>query len=136
MLLGVDSSVLLGVLQDKERYGSWLELMLDLHRRAQLVVCDVVYAEIAGLYRAEAELQRDLQLLGLSYDAIRSETAFLAGQIYLAYRRAGGPRNNLVPDFLVGAHAIRQTDGLLATDRGYLRTYFKGLKILQPDDAR
>ena len=136
MIIGVDSSVLLGILKEKERYRSWLEFILDLHRHAQLVVCDVVYAEIAGVYRREAELQEALASLGLSYDAIRSDTAFLAGQIYSGYRRAGGPRHNLVPDFLVGAHAIQQANGLLTTDRGYLRSYFKGIKILQPDESR
>ncbi len=73
--IGVDSSVLLGILKRKERYRSWLEFILDVHRQAQLVVCDVVYAEIAGVYRREAELQEALASLGLGYDAIRSDTA-------------------------------------------------------------
>lgn len=136
MILGIDSSVLLGLVKDKAEYRPWLELILDLHSQARLVVCDVVYAEVAGLYRDERELQETLALIGLGYDAIRSDTAFLAGQIYAAYRRAGGPRTNLVPDFLVGAHAIHQADGLLTTDRGYLRSYFKGIRILQPESSR
>jgi hypothetical protein len=37
----------------------------------------------------------------------------------------------VVADFLVGAHAQLQTDGLLARDRGFFRTYFKGL-LIQP----
>ncbi len=135
MIVSVDSSVLLGVLQDRERYRSWLEFMLDLHARAQLVLCDVVYAEISGLYRDETELHHALELLGLKYDFIRSDTAFFAGQIYSAYRGAGGPRTNLIPDFLIGAHSIQQTNGLLTTDRGYLRRYFAGIKILQPTKA-
>src|SRR5207249_2189342 len=121
--LGVDSSVLLGLVKNEAAYGFWLDFILDLHSRAQLVVCDVVYAEIAGLYDDESELQRALALIGVTYDAIRSDTAFLAGEIYASYRRAGGPRTSLVPDFLVGAHALRQTNGLLTTDRGYLRKY-------------
>lgn len=136
MILAVDSSVLLGVLKEKERYRSWLDFILDLHAHAQLVVCDVVYAEIAGVYRNEAELQEALGLLGLTYDVIRPDTAFLAGQIYSTYRRAGGPRTNLVPDFLIGAHSIHQTNGLLTTDRGYLRSYFKGIKVLQPGPTK
>lgn len=136
MILGVDSSVLLGVLKERELYRSWLDFILDLHSQAQLVVCDVVYAEMAGVYRSEAELQEALALLGLGYDAIRSDTAFFAGQIYSAYRRAGGPRSNLVPDFLIGAHAIQQANGLLTTDRGYLRSYFKGIKLLQPKGSQ
>lgn len=136
MILGVDSSVLLGLVKDEAAYRPWLDFMLNLHGEAQLVVCDVVYAEVAGLYRDEAELQQALALIGLTYDVIRSDTAFLAGEIYAAYRRAGGPRTNLAPDFLVGAHAMRQTSGLLTTDRGYLRKYFKGMKIIAPKTLR
>ena len=106
-----------------------------MHSHAQLVVCDVVYAEVSGVYRNETELQEALALLGLGYDAIRSDAAFLAGQIYSSYRRAGGPRTNLVPDFLIGAHSIQQTNGLLTVDRGYLRAYFRGIKILQPSQS-
>ena len=132
MVLGVDSSILLGLVKDKTLYRPWLEFILDLNSEAQLVVCDVVYAEISSIYDDEAELQAALNLMGINYDVIRSDTAFLAGEIYTAYRHAGGPRTNLVPDFLVGAHALNQANGLLTTDRGYLRTYFRGLKLLQP----
>ena len=38
----------------------------------------------------------------------------------------------VVADFLVGAHAQLQTDGLLARDRGFFRTYFKSLRLIQP----
>ena len=76
--------------------------MLDLQANARLVVCDVVYAEVSGVYRAEGELRSALFLLGLEYD------------------------------FLVGAHALIQANGLLAADRGYLRRYFAGLKLLEP----
>jgi predicted nucleic acid-binding protein len=132
MVLAVDSSVLLGVIKHQTEYAEWLEYILDLQVGARLVICDVVYAEVGGVYRKEDELQNALARLGLEYDAIRSETAFLAGQIYAQYRQAGGPRANLIPDFLVGAHAITQANGLLAADRGYFRRYFAGIKLLRP----
>jgi predicted nucleic acid-binding protein len=40
--------------------------------------------------------------------------------------------DDLVPDFLIGAHAQRQADRVAAVDRGYLRRYFPRLRILKP----
>jgi hypothetical protein len=56
----------------------------------------------------------------------------LAGEIFKAYRRAGGPREHLIPDFLIGAHAQVQASQLAASDRGFLRRYFPKLKVIAP----
>jgi len=80
-----------------------------------------------------ARLLSQLNLIAIEYDEISAEAAHLAGKIRWTYRREGGPREHLVPDFLIAAHAQTQCTQLTAVDRGYLRRYFPGLKILQPD---
>ena len=37
-----------------------------------------------------------------------------------------------MPDFLVGAHALLQCNGLITRDEGFFRDYFKGLKVIVP----
>ena len=37
---------------------------------------------------------------------------------------------HLIADFLVGAHAVKQAQVLIAADRGYLRRYFEGLRVV------
>lgn len=132
MQLSVDSAVIISVLKGESEGEKWLTLLLELRREHQLVICEVVYAELAALFSNEPELQKCLSELGLIFDSIRPETAFCAGQIFSEYRRAGGPRTNLIPDFLVGAHALKQSGGLLSPDRGYLRSHFRKLKVFQP----
>ena len=49
-----------------------------------------------------------------------------------AYRARGGPRERLVADFLVGAHAVERADRPLTRDRGFQRGAFAGLMIVDP----
>jgi hypothetical protein len=102
------------------------------HNEGDVVICDVVAAEFFALLLDDAAFQRSLSGLGIVFSPTSLEAARLAGRIFRIYRREGGPREHLVPDFLVGAHAERQADRIAALDRGYLRRYFPRLRILKP----
>ena len=72
--------------------------------------------------------------MGIRLIDFRIEDSYHAGQAYIAYRsRTKEPKPRLLADFLVGAHAALQSDQLMTRDRGYYRTYFPKLKIVEPD---
>ena len=70
--------------------------------------------------------------MGLVYDGFTPDIATLAAQMWQDYRRRGGPRQRIISDFLIGAHAQLRADALLTRDRGYFRSYFQGLQVVTP----
>jgi predicted nucleic acid-binding protein len=133
MRTAIDSSVLWSVFRGESDARAWVDLLVAARRETSLIVCDVVFAEMAPLFRDLEELNFRLGTLGVEYDAINPASAFMAGEIFKAYRREGGPRVHLIPDFMVGAHALNQAGCLAARDRGYLRHYFPQLRIITPE---
>jgi predicted nucleic acid-binding protein len=133
MRTAIDSSVLWSIFKGESDATAWIDVMMAARRESQLIVCDVVLAEIAPLFADLEDLIARLDSLGVEYDAINPASAFAAGEIFSGYRREGGPRAHLIPDFLVGAHALYQAGCLAARDRGYLRRYFPKLRIITPE---
>ena len=58
--------------------------------------------------------------------------AFPAGQVFKQYRRRGGRRPGVLPDFFIGAHAAVSSLTVLTRDARRYRQYFPKLRIVQP----
>ncbi len=133
MITAVDSSVVIQLLRRQPGWEAWRDALSAAATEGSLVICPVVFAECAGGYPSADVAIRDFETVQLHFDDITPETAYLAGQTFLRYRREGGPREYLIPDFLIAAHARLQANRLAAIDRGYLRRYFSDLPLLVPD---
>ena len=132
MITAVDSSVLVAIYKGEQDGEAWLEKIQAERETGRLVVCDVVLAETAALFGDAREVIVFLQDLNIEFDPIRTEAAIFAGGVFKAYRRAGGPRHHMIPDFLIGSHALHQANQLAAADLGYQRRYFPRLKVIAP----
>lgn len=58
--------------------------------------------------------------------------SFLAGHAHAAYRRAGGTREAVLPDFLIGAHAAVTGRPLLTRDPRRIATHIPGATLIVP----
>ncbi|MEI8017510.1 MAG: PIN domain-containing protein [Schlesneria sp.] len=135
MITAVDSSVLWSLIKQEAGWQQWQVLLQQASTEGPLLVCPIVFAELAPSAQHEAALTGFLNRLQIAYDGLSPATAFLAGDTFRQYRLAGGPRQYLVPDFLIAAHATNQANRLAAVDRGYLRKWFPNLVLLQPESG-
>jgi predicted nucleic acid-binding protein len=132
-MIALDSSVLIDVLTNDPKYGekSFLRLQ-DAMERDDVVICGTVLAEVASRIEPEDALLDSLAELGINFSAMNEQSAVRAGIMQRRYRMRGGPRERIVADFMVGAHAMMQCGTLVTRDADFYRDYFKGLKIINP----
>ena len=133
MITAVDTSVLIDVFGADARFGaaSAAALRRCLNEGA-VVACMVVWSEIRVAFASDDACQRAMGVVGIAFSATLEPSATLAGAICKKYRAAGGKRDRVIADFLIGAHAATQCDRLLTRDRGYYKKYFTGLVVLEP----
>lgn len=132
MNTALDSSVLWAIVKQEPGHDLWLEVLSEAASEGSLVVSPVVFAELAPSAASDHRLMEFLAGLNITYVAISPAAAYLAGTTFQRYRKAGGPRQHLVPDFLIAAHAQVHADRLAAVDRGYVREWFPKLRLLEP----
>jgi predicted nucleic acid-binding protein len=135
VITAVDTNVLLDVFSDNAEFGKRSASAL---RRCiaegSLIACDVVWAETGAWFPDEQSAQSALSTLRVAYSPFDAATALAAGRSWQAYRKAGGPRERVIADFLIGAHALARAGRLLTRDRGFYRTCFAALPIIDPSD--
>lgn len=136
MITAVETNVLVDVFRDDARYcRPSAQALRQCIREGQLVVCDVVWAELAALFPSSVELEERMRQLNAVFSSMSNEAASLAGDLWRDYRKRETGRGRVIADFLIGAHAMKQAERLLTRDRGFYRDYFADLVVVDPSAA-
>lgn len=129
----VDSNVILDVATDDPRWSGWsanqLRHWLD---RGTVVINAIVYGEIAFACETIESVDELLPPHLFDYRSLPREAAFLAARAHADYRSRGGERRSILPDFLIGAHALVERMPLLTRDQRRYRQAFPGLDLISP----
>ena len=135
MKTAVDSSVLFDIVKGAPGAAKAQAALEAALMRGSLCVCAVVVAELGRYFKQGQDLQDFLADCQIDYDPIAAAAALEAARIMREYAKNKGPRDRVAPDFLIGAHALVQTDALLSNDSGFFRHYFAKLQVITPDSV-
>ncbi|WP_064693018.1 type II toxin-antitoxin system VapC family toxin [Rhizobium aegyptiacum] len=129
----IDTNVLLDLVTDDPEWSDWSIAQLEAASiEGPLLINDLVYAELAVRYETIEALEAFVEQAALEMVPMPKPALFLAGKVFTQYRKAGGTRTGVLPDFFIGAHAAVQQLPLLTRDVGRYRSYFPSLKLIAP----
>ncbi|KAF1722717.1 type II toxin-antitoxin system VapC family toxin [Pseudoxanthomonas wuyuanensis] len=131
-MIALDSSVLVDLLADGPQADAAEACLRQCLSSGPVVICDVALAEVCSALRDGSEALAVLEEMSIRYSPLEAKSALRAGEMLRRYRQRGGSRVRAVPDFLIGAHALLQCNGLITRDDSFYRDYFKGLKLIVP----
>ena len=156
MITAVDTNILLDILIPDKAHFNNSKMLLDEHLlKGRLIICEIVYAELSSQFFSEKELMSFLTETGIRLIPSDERALYFAGERWKEYaenrrhplqcRHCGRPitvtcpkchspimfRQHILSDFVIGAHALSHADLLLTRDRGFYKTYFNDLKIIQ-----
>ncbi len=132
-MLLVDTNVLVDVLQNDPQWADWsiaqMRAQSSLHA---LVINPIIYAEVSLSFSTLEALDDVVGTLALELREIPRPALFLAAKAFAQYRRRGGSKLQVLPDFFIGAHAALEGWPLLTRDARRFKTYFPTLEVLAP----
>ena len=129
----VDSNVLIDLFDETSEWREWSDAMITAcGNRGTLVINPIVYAEVAAGFVDLDELDAALSPDFLRREPLPWAAGFVAGHAFVRYRRLGGQRPSVLPDFYIGAHAAVAGYTLLTRDPRRYRYYFPKLRLVSP----
>ena len=135
MALGtlVDSNVLLDIVTEDPTWLDWsTDALAEAAEAGPLCINPVIYSEVSIRFSTVEALEDALPPRDYRREPIPWAAAFLAGKVFLDYRRNKGTRATTLPDFFIGAHAAIAELDLLTRDIGRYRTYFPTVTLITP----
>lgn len=129
----IDTNVVVDVWQDHSEWFDWSAAQLRAQAQVhELAINAVIYAELSLNYESIETLDARVADLKLLLLELPRAALFLAGQAFRKYRRTGGGKSGVLPDFFIGAHAAVLGCAILTRDAARYRTYFPTVELLTP----
>ncbi|MHA6722595.1 type II toxin-antitoxin system VapC family toxin [Sphingomonas sp. RS2018] len=133
-MIFLDTNILMDVLEESETIeGLWSRRLVASKAESEPFVSNlIVVAELSGQMDDPDGIGVTLSNAGVDLADLNMASALRAGAAFVEYRRRGGAKQTILPDFLIAAHAIALGASLMTRDRR-LASYFPDLTLITPE---
>lgn len=132
----IDTCVVTDLADSKSTWFDWSATTLErLDQYHTFIINPIIYAECSVGFEKIEEVEALFKQLGFLIKPIPKEALFLAGKAFLQYKRRKEEKNNVLPDFFIGAHVAVSGYQLMTRDKGRFSTYFPNIKLIMPESA-
>lgn len=130
----IDTNVLVDVAVRDPAWLGWSRSKIaEAAARGALVINQIIFSEFSVRYDKIETVELLLPPEEFLRESLPWLSSFAAGRAFGAYRRNGGTKERVLPDFLIGAHAYLRGYSLLTRDPKGYRAYFPDLDIISPE---
>jgi predicted nucleic acid-binding protein len=129
----VDTNVVFDLMSPDEEFAeASAEAYRAMGASHRPLVNHIVFAEIAPHFASAEMVGSALAALGMRIEPLSDASAHRAGLAFAEYRRRGGRREAILPDFLIGAHADVLGVPIMTRDASRFRSYFPDVELIVP----
>ncbi len=129
----VDANIQLDLVTKDTVWWAWsVDQLNHAALRGPLWINDLVYAEVSTSFATIEALDDFIDGSGLVMRPVPRPALFLAAKVFQGYRRRGGTRTGVLPDFFICAHAAVAGVPVLTRDPRRFRRYFPTLSVRAP----
>lgn len=130
----VDTNVLVDIAVRDPAWLGWSRRKIsEAAAHGALVINQIIFSEFSVRYDKVEAVDVLLPPEEFLRESLPWLSSFAAGRAFGAYRRNGGTKERVLPDFLIGAHAYLRGYSLLTRDPNGYRAYFPDLDIISPE---
>jgi len=130
----LDSNVIIALL-DPDCPAPYRARIATLSSVHQPRINEIIFAEIARGFLDAQEVEDMLEAIGVSLVRLTLPECHRASIAFGEYRRRGGERATILPDFLIGAQAATRGWPLVTRDRRGFASYFPELELIDPTET-
>lgn len=132
----IDSNVILDIFEDDQKWAEWSESTLNHYSLSHaLYINSIIYSEVSIGFKQIEELEKAIVGCGFQMLQMPKEALFLAGKVFLKYRKQKGGKLSPLPDFFIGAHAAVLGLELITRAVSRYRTYFPTVHLITPENV-